>query len=54
MHSSIPWEKRTPLHAQAFYNSTIEGRRYRVDGYPKRYMVLDPFYSSRSVPNDLT
>ena len=28
--------------------------KYRADGYPKRYIVLDPFYSSRSVPNDLT
>ena len=34
--------------------ATVEARRYRVDGYPKRYIVLDPFYSSRSVPNDLT
>ena len=38
----------------ASLRSGIEALRYRVDGYPKRYIVLDPFYSSRSVPNDLT
>ena len=33
--------------------SGIEALRYRVDGYPKRYIVLDPFYSSRSVPGTI-
>ena len=49
MHSSIPWEKRTPLHAQAFYNSTIEGAgivwtvTLNVIWFSIRSIVLDPF-----------